>query len=147
MRWARGSLWAAGTGRLVVDIYSRIWARRAGVLTQHLPNTCLSWLPGCSRRDAALGESESCPGCREGDGLESGVQVLAQTGNGEEKALCVLRQPRDAWAWFCLLALPSLERAAHTAPLQEATSRELSGRLHGRGGPGGEICGLEAGSH
>lgn len=132
MRRARGSLRPAGTGRLVVDIYSRIWARRAGVLTQHLPNTCLSWLPGCSRRDAALGESESCPGRREGDGLESGVHVLAQTacgpGSGEEKALCVLLQPRDAWAWFSLLGLPSPERAAHTATLRRQ-ARHQQGAL------------------
>lgn len=152
MRRARGSLWPAGTGRLMVDIYSRIWARRAGVSTQHLLSTCLSWLPGCSRRNSALGKPESCSGCMEGDGLESGVHVFAQTacgpGSGEEKAPCVLLQPRDAWAWFSLLALPRLERAAHTATMREAgtpPAGSSQGRLHGRGGPGGEICGLDAG--
>lgn len=72
MRWTRGSLWPAGTGMLMVDIYSRIWVQGAGVSIQHLLYTCLSWLPGCSLRTSALGKSESCPGCREGDRLESG---------------------------------------------------------------------------
>lgn len=40
------------------------------------------------------------------------AQTACGPGSGEEKAPCVLLQPRDAWAWLALLALPRLERAA-----------------------------------
>lgn len=107
-----------------MDIVSRIWSLA-------LESWCFNWafiedvppvglalremlgrgLPG--GRNSATGKSEAAG---EGDGLESGVHGFVRTacapGRREEKAPCVLLQPRGAWVRPPLSALPRLVWAA-----------------------------------
>lgn len=145
----RGSLWPAGTGKVVVNIYSRTWVleswRSNSAFTERLtpPGLAPWWALGSGL--AAASETQPWVSLRAAQaagkegGLESGVQVLAQTagapGSGEGKETCVWCQPG------CLGVAPSpcpAQIGEGSGTLQKAgrpPAGSSQGRLHGRGGP------------
>lgn len=83
----RGSLWPAGTGKVMVDIYSRTWAPESwcfnSAFTEHLPPLGLAqwWMLGSG--SAAASKTQPWINLRAAQtagkevGLESGVHVFA----------------------------------------------------------------------